>query len=197
MRYFIGFLITIGLLILLVVLLLTGGHGGNDNKQIQTTGEKPRTVSQLAAYADTDVVAQLIVDGEINSDQQHTALRVTVGREQVTYEQIQGYQGTVVNEQTFANNQSAYSNFLYAIGRAGFTLGDSNPRLANEKGYCPLGHRYTLQLLDGNHQIQRYWATNCGNSIPSTFKGNLNLTLNLFELQVPNYNDLISNIENF
>jgi hypothetical protein len=197
MRYFVGFLVTVGLIIVLVVLLLTGGHSGNGSKQIQTTGEKPRTTSELAAYADTDAVTQLVIDGEINSDQQHTALRISVGREDVSFEQIQGYEGTVVNRQTYANNQNAYSNFLYALGRAGFTQGESNPKFANEKGFCPLGHRFILQLLDGDHQIQRYWATSCGGAAPRTYNGNLALTINLFQLQVPNYSDLTSNLENF
>lgn len=195
MRYFVGFLITVGLIIVLIVLLLTGGHGGN--KQIQTTGEKPQTVSQLAAYADTDVVTRLIIDGPINANQNHTAVRITVGREDVTYEQIQGYEGTVVNKQVFANNQSAYSNFLYAIGRAGFNLGDPSPKLANEKGYCSPGQRYVFELADGNHDIQRYWQTNCGSGMPKTYKGNLTLTLGLFQAQVPGYNSLTQDLNYF
>jgi uncharacterized protein (UPF0333 family) len=194
MRYFVGFLIAVGLIIVLIVLLLTGGHGGNGNKQLQTTGEKPQTVSQLAAYADTDVVTRVSIDGPINASQNHMAVRITVGREDVTYEQIQGYEGTVVNKQAFANNQNAYSNFLYAIGRAGFNLGDSSPKLANEKGFCSTGQRYVFELADGNHDIQRYWQTNCGSGTPKTYKGNLTLTLELFQVQVPGYNDLTQDL---
>lgn len=197
MRYFVGFLIATGLFILLVVLLLTGGHGGNGNKQIQTTGEKPRTVSELAAYADTSAVVRMTDDGEINADQTHTTLRITVGQDDVTYEQIQGYQGTVVNKQVYNNNQNAYSNFLYALGHAGYTLGVDNSKFGSEKGLCPLGHRYIFELMDGDHDIQRYWATNCGSGSPKTYKGNLNLTVNLFQLQVPAYQDLTQDLQNF
>ncbi len=195
MRYFVGFLVTIGLIIVLIVLLLTGGNGGN--KQIQTTGEKPRTVSQLAAYADTSAVVRITDDGEINGDQTHTSLRITVGQDDVTYEQIQGYQGTVVNSQAYKNNQNAYSNFLYALGHAGYTLGDDNSKFGSEKGLCPLGHRYIFELMDGDHDIQRYWATSCGSGAPKTYKGNLNLTIQLFQLQVPAYQDLTQDLENF
>ncbi|HET7060411.1 MAG TPA: hypothetical protein VFH99_03825 [Candidatus Saccharimonadales bacterium] len=196
MRYFIGFLVTIGLLILLVVLLLTGGHGGNGGQKIPTTGEKPKTTSELAAYADTGAAVRLIIDGPINADEIHTAVRITVDQQDVTYEQIQGYQGTVVNTQVYASNQSAYSNFLYALGHGGFTLGDDNPKLTNEKGYCPLGQRFVFELRDGDHDIERYWATSCGHSAPKTYKGSLQLTLSLFQAQVPDYTDLTQNLEN-
>lgn len=197
MRYFIGFLVTTGLIIVLIVLLFTGHSGNNGNdRQVQTTGQKPKTTSQLASYADTDVVARLTIDGKINADSNHSAIRITVGREDVTYEQILGYQGAVVNRLDFANNQSAYSNFLYALGRAGFTRGDNNPRLANEKGFCPLSRRYIFELRDGDHDIQRYWATYCG-GIPKTYQGVLSLTINLFQLQVPKYQEMVSKIQNF
>jgi hypothetical protein len=194
MRYFIGFLVTIGLIIILIVLLLSG-HGGNKAKapQLQPS-EKPKTVSQLAGYADTDVVARLIIDGQINADQTHAALRITVGQNDVTYEQIQSYQGTVVNKQVYASNQSAYNNFLYAIGHAGFLLGDNNPKLANEKGYCSLGQRYVFELMENGRDIQRYWSTSCGTAVPRTYKGNLNVTLQLFQLQVPDYQTLTQNV---
>lgn len=194
MRYFVGFLITICLLILLIVLLVTGGGGnGGGNKSAPQTSSKPRTVSQLAALADTDADVQMVIDGKINADQNHTAIRVTVDNTDVTYEQIQGYQGTVVNKQVFNNNTSAFSNFLYAIGHSGFLLGDSSSRLANETGFCPLGHRYVFTLTEGGQNLQRYWSTNCKGLI-GTYNGNLGLTLTLFQLQVPNYSTLTSTI---
>jgi hypothetical protein len=190
LRYFIGFLITIGLIILLVVLLFSGGgnkNGQNNSKQ-PSTSSKPKTVDELAAYASTDAVVRLTTDGPIVADQNHQALRITVGQDDTTYEQIQGYQGTVVKQQNFVNNQNAYSNLLYALGRVGFLRGDDRKDLANEKGYCPTGNRYIFELIEDGNDIQRYWATSCGN--PRTYKGNLNLTLTLFRAQVPGYSDL-------
>lgn len=191
MRYFIGFLVTIGLLIVLIVLLLTGGGGGS--KEAPKTSEKPRTVEQLAQFANTDAVARLTIDGQINANQSHQAVRITVSQSDVTYEQIQGYEGTVVNSQTYASNQSAYNNFLYALGHAGFTRGDDSKLLANEKGFCPLGSRYVFELIQGNSDIERYWATSCNGT--KTYKGNVPTTLNLFQLQVPNYTDLTQDLD--
>lgn len=183
MRYFIGFLITIGLIILLVVLLFTGGGGGS---------KKPKTPKSLADYASSNSVVRMTIDGPINADQDHQAITITVGQDDTTYEQIQGYQGTVVNQQSFANNQNAYSNFLYALGHAGFTKGDNSKALANEKGYCPLGNRYVFELINDGSTIERYWATSCGK--PKTYLGNTNLTITLFQAQVPGYTNLTENL---
>jgi hypothetical protein len=187
LRYFIGFLIAVGLIILLIVLLFTGGGGSSNTK-------KPKTVMALSDYASTDAVARLTIDGPIVADQNHQAIQITVGQDDVTYSQVQGFQGTVVNQQSFVNNQNAYSNFLYALGHAGFTKGDNSKLLANEKGYCATGSRYIFELINNGTDVQRYWATSCGNSSPKTYKGNLILTLTLFRTQVPGYPDLTQNL---
>lgn len=196
MRYFVGFLITIGLIIILILLLFTGGgDNGKDNSQSEEV-KKPQTVKQLADFASSSAVVRLTIDGPINADQDHQAVRITVGQDDTVYEQIQGFEDNVVNQQNFSNNQSAYSNFLYAIGRAGFVRGDDSKVLANEKGYCPLGQRYVFELIDGGDTIQRYWATNCGGGTPMTYRGNVNLTLTLFQAQVPGYSTLTQSLEN-
>lgn len=193
MRYFIGFLITIGLIILLIVLLFTGG---GDKKNNQSDGTKrPKTVQQLADFASTNAVVRMTIDGPINADQDHQSVQITVGNDDTTYQQFQGYQGTVTSQQAFTNNQAAYSNFLFALGHAGYLLGDDNKLLDNEKGYCPLGDRYVFELIEGGNTIQRYWATSCSKT-PNTYKGNLSLTITLFQAQVPNYDTLVSGLDN-
>ncbi len=187
MRYFIGFLVTVGLLIVLILLLFTGGHGNN---------KKPRPhVKLLPDYSSTDVTVRLSIDGKINADQNHNAVRITVGQSNVTYEHIQGYEGTVVDEQTFANNQNAYNNFLFALMRAGYTNGNNDSNLVGaEKGRCALYRRYVFETIDGNGQdITRYWATDCGK--PRTYNGNLYQTIQLFQLQVPNYPNITQGIQ--
>jgi hypothetical protein len=192
MRYFIGFLITIGLIILLIVLLFTGG--GKKNNPINGS-QQPQTVQQLANFASTNAVVRLTIEGPIVADQNYQSVQITVGNDNTSYQQFQGYQGTVASQQNIVNNQASYSNFLYAIGRAGFLLGDNSKALANDKGYCSTGNRYIFELIEGGTTIQRYWATSCSGT-PKTYKGDLSLTLTLFQAQVPNYNTLISGLDN-
>ncbi len=182
MRYFIGFLITLGLIIVLIVLLFGGGGS-----------KKPAVVSKtLPSYADSDAQAVLTIQGPINANQLHQQVRITVGRDAVTFDSITGYEGQVVSSQSFINNQSAYSAFLHALNVAGFTRGDKSKALANESGYCPLGNRYVFEFRQDDQDLQRYWSTSCGN--PKTYRGNTSLTLTLFQAQVPNYSTLTQDL---
>jgi hypothetical protein len=181
MRYFLAFLVTFALILLLFLLLF---HGGSNNK--------PNTGKALDSYATTDAVARLTIDGPIVANQSHVAIRVTVGRDDVTFEQIQGYQGGVVNQQTFANNSDAYVNFLFAMEHAGLTKGNKAANLKDERGYCPLGSRYIIEFVQEDKELERYWATSCGGV--KTYQGALGLTLALFKAQVPGYVDLSKNV---
>jgi len=182
MRYFIAFLVTMGLIFLLVFLLFGGSS-------------KPKVLpihKTLHSYALTDAQVQLTIDGPINAVQNHQEVQITVDRNNVTYEQLQGYDGNVVNMQTYDNTENAYTVFLFALARAGFTQGSNDPTLSDERGFCPLGDRYIFQLMQDGNTIERYWATNCGS--PKTYLGLLNVTLSLFQAQVPNYSKLTGDI---
>ena len=184
MRYFIGFIITI-VLIISLVLLLFGGGGGK--------AKVPATAKTLESYASTDAQVRLTIDGPINADQTHQQVRITVDQTDVTYQQIQGYDSTVVNNQTFANNQNSYYAFLRALVTAGFTKGNNNSDLRDETGYCPLADRFVFELSDGGSDIERYWTTTCGS--PKTYLGNTKLTVELFQAQVPNNNGLAAGLD--
>jgi len=183
MKYFIGFMITIGLLILLIILLM---RGGGDTV-------KPKTTKTLASYSSTNAEVSFLNSGPINAASEHNQILITVDRDYVTYRQLIGYDGQVVVTRRFKNTQNAYNNFLSALGRAGFTKGRIAENLLSEKGFCPLGQRFVFEMNQGTEQIQRYWATNCGN--PKTYLGNLSVTISLFQAQVPNYVDLSQNVQ--
>lgn len=182
MRYFIGLFITAGLLILLIFLLF---HSGS--KPVVPTTSQP-----LTSYANTDAEVRLTIDGPINASADHQQVQITVGKAIVTFDQFQGYDETVVNQQQFANSENAYSSFLYALQLNGFTEGNSSAALSNEQGHCAIGDRYIFQLIQGNSNLERYWATSCTNVVKS-FDGDLPLMLTLFEAQVPNYQTLTKN----
>ena len=183
MRYFIGLIVTLGLLVLLIVLLINGG-GSKPN----TSGPKP-----LYSYASTDAQVSMTIDGPINADSLHEQVRITVDNANVTYEHIHGYQGNVVDTRIYANNQDAYNAFLHALYHAGFARGDNNPALKDESGYCAVGDRYIFELTQDGNTLERYWTTSCGNT--KTYMGSANLTLTLFKAQVPDYTTLTSNIQ--
>lgn len=181
MRYFIGFFITIGLIILLIIMLITGG-------------DKPKVPAgkTLDSYAATSAEVSMTIDGPVNSALEHQQIRIGIDRDNVTYEELKGYDGNVTEMHSFPNTENAYNVFLSALAHAGFTKGNTSKDLANEKGYCPLGNRFIFELTHDGKQIERFWATSCGN--PKTFLGNTNITIQLFKNQVPDYSELSQNV---
>lgn len=185
LRYFIGFFVTIGLIILLIIMIFGGGGDGNKAKVAKTS--KP-----LVSYASTDSEVQMTIDGPVEADQTHKQVRITVDKSHARLEQINGYDGSVTSSKDYVNNQSAYANFLAALGHAGFTAGDtSDTAVKDERGYCPQDNRYIFELKQGGQEIQRFWASSCDK--PRTYLGMLRLTTELFEKQIPNYDDQVSN----
>lgn len=183
LRYFIGFIITFGLIIALIILIFSGNSG---------TASKLPTPRLLSSYADTGSVATMTIDGPITANSTHTTIRVSVDRNSVTYQQLVGYDGTVVKSKSYDNTTNSYSAFLRALAHAGYNLGITNPAITNPTGYCPLGSIYTFMLKDQGIDVYDFWTSSCGS--PKTYKGNTNLTIQLFRSQVPDYGQLIDGI---
>lgn len=180
MRYLVGLLVTIGLLILLIVVIVQ--HGGNDKSNV------PESKKSLISYAQTDAVARLTTDGPIVAEQKHQQIEITVGRDDTTIAMKQGYNGNVTNLQTYSNTEASYDAFLHAIDRAGFTRGDTSASLKDEGGYCALSSRYVFEFIQDGKTLERFWATSCGK--PKTYLGSLDLTLRLFRNQIPDYDTI-------
>ena len=183
MRYIVGFLIALGLIVLVFILILKTFNSSSN--------VKPPT--PLISYAGTNVEAELTIAGPITADQTHQALQIIVSQNLNTINIIHGYQGTVTQTQTFPNNQAAYAVFLRAIDIAGFSQGGQPNATANDqRGYCPEGNSYVYQIKNGSRDIEHYWSTSCGNL--GTFKGNVSVVNTLFEQQIPNLNILTANL---
>ena len=183
MRYFLGFLVTMGLIILLIILLFRGAS-------------HPRqaiTAKSLESYATTDAEVVLTIDGRVVYNHEHQQIRISVGRSNVNFKHIEGYEGSVKKSESFPNNENAYAVFLNALQHEGFTLGDNTRQFRDERGYCPEGQRYIYEIVQGDKIIQRYWSSTCGN--PKTFNGSSDTIIELFKAQVPNYSDLTASIE--
>ncbi|HSW37609.1 MAG TPA: hypothetical protein VLG37_04560 [Candidatus Saccharimonadales bacterium] len=179
MRYLAGFLLTLGLLILLIVLIFN--HGGGN--------KVPVTQKPLVSYANTDTITRLTIDGAIVAPENHRQVQIEVGRNATTFEILQGYDGNVINKQIYPMTLSAYTNFLFALQHSGYTLGTTESKLKDERGYCPDGRRYIYEIEDAaGKKIEHFWSTSCGGL--ATFKGKSSLVLDLFHAQVPNYDQL-------
>ncbi len=183
MRYIIGFLLTIGLVIVVLILLFRGGGSPN-------TSTSPQTLPQYANNSTTDV--RWTVDGPINSPQAHRQIQITVSQNQIEADVLQGYNGSVLRSKTYVNNPTSYAVLLHALFIDGYTKGNTAASVSDERGYCAGGDRFIYQVEsnDKSHN-QRFWYTTCGQG---SYKGNVQLTNDLFKAQVPDYDSLTGDI---
>lgn len=183
MRYFITFLIGIGLVVLIIILLIRAIFGGGG-------GVPEEERAELTSYANSNVIMRMTIDGPVNSEEIHRQIRIDVSQFSSELRTITGYEGRVDSTARFDSNPTAYANFLRALDLLGYTQGDDKEEVADERGYCPAGRRYVFEILDGSEQIQRYWTTSCDHKL--SFKGDADGVINLFRAQIPEYNQRIS-----
>lgn len=173
MKYFFGFLVCVGLIVLVFILIMRSFSSG-PQKSVQ---------QPLSDYANTSTVMRLTVSGPIIADTQFQSYEITVGRDETSIVTRQGYENNVIQRRTYGNNQEAYTNFLRALDYAGFTKGNTKSTAKDERGACASGDRFVMEIKDGNSQKQRYWTTSCSGL--GTFKGNTATVRRLFGNQIP------------
>lgn len=182
MKYFLGFLVSIGLIIGVFLLIMRGFHSGTPKVE----------ANPLINYASTNTVMQFTEEGAINADQDHRAIRVTVGQTMVTIQTLSGYDENVISTKSYDNTTSSYAEFLRALDIAGYTKGNTVSTKKDDRGYCPTGVRYIFQIIDESGESkQRFWKTSCGQG---NFSGNTTTILTLFRKQVPDYSSISSSI---
>lgn len=183
-RYFIGFGLVI--ILLFVIIFIIVNHGGSN--------KVPTTQRSLPSYSDDDnASARETIIGPIVAEQDHTETQITVSNTSSTIEVTRGYNGNEVTSRSYTSSPAAFSEFLHALDKAGYTHGNTDESLANDQGFCPTGNRYIFTLQDGSRTVQRFWATSCGGT--KTYRGNLGLTLWLFENQIPDYDTVINSVQ--
>lgn len=178
MRFIIGFLVTIGLIILAFILIF------------RSSGTPAVTTPDINKYASTSVVMQFTIDGPVNADQDHRETRITVGQSQTTMTTLSGYQGTVIQSKSYDNNITAYTDFLHALQLNGFSKGSKTSSIQDDRGQCPLGTRYIYEIIDGAQNVQRFWHSTCGTG---NFRGTTSVINALFIRQAPDYERLAVN----
>lgn len=148
----------------------------------------------VAAAANSDATVSFVNDGQINGNEAHKQITITISKTARTMTVYQGYEGKVAGTFSFVNNQSAFEDFLAAINDAGFTKERVNPTTASVTGQCPLGSRYIYSSTAIQNVPNNLWTTTCG-SKTGTFGGNSGLINQLFQLQIPNYSTLVSQVK--
>ena len=148
----------------------------------------------LADYANnaSSQVAMLI-DGPVNAQSEHNQVLITISNATTTIRVFRGYNDYVINSKSYPMTEAGYHVFLRSLEYAQFTKGTPSSALSQASGFCPTGDRYIFTFNANGQQKERYWITNC-NGDPHTFNGNLSLTTQLFESQVPDFTNMTLNL---
>ena len=185
-RFIVGFLLAIALVIVLFVRIFFS-NGGSHNGIVN----QPAPLASYAVNPTAEV--SMLIDGPVNAESEHNQIQIVVTNIGTTINIFQGYNDQLVSTHYFALSESGFHVFLRSLEYAKFTSGVNDPQLGQASGYCPLGDRYIFAFSVNGQQQWRHWVDNC-NGDPQTFTGNLNLTLQLFENQVPNYGNIVSGL---
>lgn len=180
----VGFIL---LMIIIVIILASGGE-----KKPAQTGV---TLKSLPNYSQTGATVSLTTQGIVNGEDIHRSIRIIVGANERTIQVISGYNNQVISSQVFPNSEEAYDVFLRSLAGMGFlTRSKEKPPVAdNENGYCPLGRRYIYELNQGADELSRLWSSTCGVKV-GTFGGSASGTQTLFQRQITNYNQIVSDV---
>ena len=183
MRYLIGLILSIAVIVFIIIKLLGGGGGS-------TVSVTPKS---LASYATSDVTVRYTIDNPVQAAQTHNDVSIDVGNAQAVMTVTRGYDGEVVRTKSYPMSVTAYETFLLSLDRTGnFTSGNTDPALLDERGFCANGNRYLYEIIGSDGAaIQHFWSTSCG---VKTFRGDSKEVERLFVNQIPDYASMLEGI---
>ena len=141
-------------------------------------------------YENSNSKMVLTTQGRLVGEDQRRSIRITVTESSRTVEQLNGYENTVANSESFTNTPDAYRYFLAALDKAEFTKA-RRTNTPDPVGTCALGNVYIYEIQDGSSEVMNHWSSTCG---PGSFGGNGSLTRTLFQNQITGYTTFASKI---
>lgn len=134
---------------------------------------------------------RMTVEGPIVANEIRESYRITVGVNTRNIEAYKGYDFELVGSRQFSNNRAAYTDFVYALSRAGFNdKRRVSQSAADERGVCPKGKTYSFELLDDGRLLSRSWTTTCSDS-RGTLDANGKILKDLFDRQIANRSQVL------
>ncbi len=186
MRYF---LISLGVVLLIIfgIVILNSG----DSPKTATNGSK---VVKLSDYTAKDSsLVRYEVQGPINALENHVSMSISISSSSRTLDIFQGYQKALLTSKTYANDDSAYSQFLAALSHAGFIKEKAVAKTVDPVAICPTNNRTHYKLIENNKNVTDLWSATCTSG---SFAGNTALTNSLFRAQIPDYSAVMNSVSN-
>lgn len=184
LKYVLGAIGTILLLVLVFVFVIN-----RNDDQNPTNAPK---VLKLVDYAEKDSVVTLQTDGKLVGEEDRRSVRVSVSANERRFEVLSGYNGQVINTQSFPNTQAAYQAFLSGLSGLGF-MSSKKTGITDPQSICANGQHYYYALSEGSTKKSDLWSVSCDKS--GTFSGSGKTIRDLFQRQIPEYNQLAQGVK--
>ncbi|MGI6612241.1 MAG: hypothetical protein ACOX0Z_01535 [Candidatus Nanosyncoccaceae bacterium] len=161
------------------------------------TSDKQAAVSQASPRDElltttTDRAVRATVRGQIVADEDFRSYQITITPSERRMVVFKSYLSEQVESISLDNNVPAYTEFVYALSKAG--LGRSKPfpaELDNVSGICASGTLFEFDILRDGESVYHVWTSDCGGS-----KGSLGVSASnlrdLFLKQIPDNKKLLS-----
>lgn len=179
MRGIFGFIAFVVVIIFLIIFIFRIGRSPE-------ISAPPRPA--LVTAAESDASFSLISSGPIVADENFYQVRINVSRAGRSVQVIRGYNSQVIASKHFDNNTEAFSQFLSAIDRAGYTT-QRRTNVETEAGVCPNGRRHVFESDQFGEDFRR-WISSCRET--GNFGGAFSTIQQLFQSQIPEYREFIT-----
>ena len=138
---------------------------------------------------------RMTVRGSIVGNEDFNSYSITVRPDSRSMTTTVGYLNKQISNKKLGNNIPAYEQFVYALDIAGYSDGTPLTGDANDvRGICATGEVYTFEVLDGTKSVQELWTSSCKN-IRGSFSATRSYIVKLFQLQIPEYTQLLRKID--
>lgn len=183
MKYLLGVFAIVVIMIIAIVLIV---------RRDPSTSQPKNPTIVMSEYANQNAIVSFTIRGKINGQSEHRAVRITVTPTERSIAILNGYDSVIERSATYVNTAAAFDTFMHALDNAGFGRQRSVTQ-DDDRGVCPFGQQYLYELdADGSKQLGT-WSVTCGTKI-GTFAGNASTIRQLFQLQIPDYNQQISGV---
>mgnify|MGYP006928161254 CR=1 FL=1 len=185
-------------LILIVIVAAVAGLVSVAQSMFFSEVEQPASVNitkKALTKTGVDRGVRMTVRGSIVGNEDFNSYSITVSPSSRNMTAYVGYLDKPISTKKLGNNTRAYEQFVYALDNAGYMDGAPLTGDANDvRGICATGELYTFEVLNDSKPVQTLWTSTCKN-LRGSFTATRSYIAKLFNLQIPQYTQVLSKID--
>lgn len=181
------FIISIILIAVILIAVVISSDNNSEEGAESTENILPET-SMVEHVRDGTI--SVTISGPIVAREQHYRVRMEINSTNRVLEVSNGYDGSGIERRRYANDETAFREFLGALEQLG--LEKELPSTEEVTGYCATGERYEYNFDSPLYELER-WSNSCDKVGNLAARGPS--VRNLFRAQFPDYNEMVEDLE--